>query len=383
VLLNLASHSSVAIAGGGLLGRLLAWQLLESGHAVSLYDAGSLGDSPSAAQTAAGMISPISEAIDTESLMYDLGVASLAQWPQWLAQLAKNVSPVPYAHNGSLIVAHNRDQSLLQQYVHDMQRQVPEAAWGKRLDKQDVLSIEPDVGEHFQQGLFLSEEAHIDNRKLLSVLLQRIQQLGGTCVEHTAVNVEPNALTTINEEQRTPFDLVIDCRGVGAQRQWQGVRGVRGEVLRVQTDEVQLQRPVRLLHPRYQLYVVPKANQEFVIGATQIESEDRSPVSVQSALELNSALYTINPAFSEARIIEMTSNLRPALNDNRPQIQYEDGLIRVNGLYRHGYLLAPIVVQHALALIDANATVERDFADVLYQSVHSSDKRKLQEAPSC
>jgi glycine oxidase len=383
VLLNLASHSSIAIAGGGLLGRLLAWRLLESGHAVSIYDAGSLGDSPSAAQTAAGMISPISEAIDTETLMYDLGIASLAQWPQWLAQLSIDASPVPYAQNGSLIVAHNRDQSLLQQYIHDMQRQVPEAAWGKRLDKQGVLAIEPDVGEHFQQGLFLPEEAHIDNRKLLSVLLQRIQQLGGECAGHTAVNVEPNALTLINEERRISFDLVIDCRGVGAQAQWLGVRGVRGEVLRVQTDEVQLQRPVRLLHPRYQLYVVPKANQEFVIGATQIESEDRSPVSVQSALELNSALYTINPAFAEARIIEMTSNLRPALNDNRPQIQYEDGLICVNGLYRHGYLLAPIVVQHALALIDSSTTVVRDFADVLYKPVQSSYKRKLQEAFSC
>jgi glycine oxidase len=190
-------------------------------------------------------------------------------------------------------------------------------------------------------------------------------------------------ITLIKEQQPISFDLVIDCRGVGAQAQWQGVRGVRGEILRVQTDEVQLQRPVRLLHPRYQLYVVPKANQEFVIGATQIESEDRSPVSVQSALELNSALYTINPAFAEARIIEMTSNLRPALNDNRPQIQYGEGLICVNGLYRHGYLLAPIVVQHTLALIDSSTAVERDFSDVLYQPLQSSYKRPLEEATSC
>lgn len=393
-MLNLTSHSSIAIAGGGLLGRLLAWQLLGSGHNVSVYDAGSLRDSPSAGHTAAGMISPISEAIDTESLMYDLGMASLAQWPQWLAHLSEQLSEqstgqsidnvdVPYSQKGSLIVAHNRDQSLLQQYIHDMQRQVPEAAWGKRLDKQGVLAIEPDVGEHFQQGLFLPEEAHIDNRKLLSVLLQRIQQLGGECVEHTAVDVEPNALVLISEKRRIAFDLVIDCRGVGAQTQWRGVRGVRGEILRVQTDEVQLQRPVRLLHPRYQLYVVPKANQEFVIGATQIESEDRSPVSVQSALELSSALYTINPAFAEARIIEMTSNLRPALNDNRPLIQYQNGLICVNGLYRHGYLLAPIVVQHALALIDPSTTVVRDFADVLYKPVQSSYIKKLQDAPAC
>lgn len=383
-MLNLANNSAIAIAGGGLLGRLLAWQLLELGHSVSLYDAGSLTDSPSAAQTAAGMISPISEAIDTEPLMYSLGVASLALWPQWLEQLSLSASPVAYAHNGSLIVAHQRDQGLLQQYIQDMRQQVPEAAWGELLNKQGIAAIEPDVGEHFQQGLFLPEEAHIDNRQLLSVLLQRIQQLGGECIEHTAVNVEPYAISfdKKNSTKKT-VDCVIDCRGVGAQKQWQEVRGVRGEILRVSTHEVTLQRPVRLLHPRYQLYVVPKANQEFVIGATQIESEDRSPVSVQSALELNSALYTINPAFAEARIIEMQSNLRPALNDNRPQIQYQQGLVSINGLYRHGYLLAPVVVQHALALMTANILPQPAFADVLYRSLEASSEPSLRETLSC
>jgi glycine oxidase len=154
---------------------------------------------------------------------------------------------------------------------------------------------------------------------------------------------------------------------------------VRGEVLRVSTDEVNLQRPVRLLHPRYQLYIVPKPNQEFVIGATQIESEDRSPMSVQSALELNSALYTVNPAFAEARIIEMQSNLRPALNDNRPQIQYTDGIVKVNGLYRHGYLLAPVVVQHTLALLLDSVDVDNTFADILYAPMTKQDNLVKEE----
>jgi glycine oxidase len=381
-LLNLANHSSIAIAGGGLLGRLFAWRLLETGHRVTLYDAGSLSDSPSAAHTAAGMISPISEAIDTEPLMYDLGVASLALWPSWLQQLAGDALPVTYAQQGSLIVAHHRDLGLLQQYKQDMQRQLPETAQGQWVDKQGIAALESDLGEHFQQGLFLAEEAHIDNRQLLRVLLQRIKKLGGDCVENTSVDVEPNRVHLLEKKSTVSFDLVMDCRGVGAKPQWQGVRGVRGEVLRVQTDEVSLQRPVRLLHPRYQLYIVPKANQEFVIGATQIESEDRSPVSVQSALELNSALYTLNPAFAEARIIEMQSNLRPALNDNRPQIQHQEGLIKVNGLYRHGYLLAPVVVQHALALIDepvALDSISTMFSDVLYQPQGELLKGKLSQ----
>lgn len=374
---TLGKHATVGIAGGGLLGRLLAWQLLEAGHQVSLYDAGSLSDSPSAANTAAGMISPISEALDTEPLMFDLGVFALEQWPIWLKQLAglTTCGDVSYSHQGSLIVAHQRDQSLLHQYQQDLQRQLPEAAQGQLLERRAIHDLEGDISDHFQQGLLLPHEAHIDNRQLLKVLLARIEQLGGHCVEHTAVDVFPHGIRAVNAEsaesegKMQSFDCVIDCRGVGAKPQWQGVRGVRGEVLRVQTDEVVLHRPVRLLHPRYQLYVVPKPNQEFVIGATQIESEDTSPVSVQSALELNSALYTINPAFAEARIIEMTANLRPALNDNRPQIQVMDGLIKVNGLYRHGYLLAPIVVQHTLALLLQSVNVDHTFSDILYSEL--------------
>jgi glycine oxidase len=116
------------------------------------------------------------------------------------------------------------------------------------------------------------------------------------------------------------------------------------------------------MHPRYQLYIVPKPDNCFVIGATQIESEDRSPVTLQSSLELGSALYTLSPAFAEARILEQGVNLRPAFMDNMPHVRLQDGLISANGLFRHGYLLAPAVVCHILAHLDnAGATAFADF----------------------
>ncbi|ODS23256.1 glycine oxidase ThiO [Candidatus Endobugula sertula] len=363
----------MAIAGGGLLGRLLAWQLLEHGHQVSVYEAGSLVESPSAAKTAAGMISPISEAIDTELLMYDLGMVALQQWPKWLQQLLQAMpdQPVYYSHQGSVIVAHQRDQSLLHQYRQDIQRQLLECAQGHWLDGTTIAEMEPDLEAYFRQGLYFPDEAHIDNRHLLQVLLTRIQQLGGECIEHTPVDTDVFTIRERLSYTDQHFDSVIDCRGVGAKPQWRNIRGVRGEILRVKTDEVMLRRPVRLLHPRYQLYIVPKPNSEFVIGATQIESEDCSPMSVQSALELNSALYAINSAFAEARILEMDVNLRPALNHNRPNIQCQPGLLRINGLYRHGYLVAPVVVQHTLALLLDSITLKHDFSEILFDGGES------------
>jgi len=130
------------------------------------------------------------------------------------------------------------------------------------------------------------------------------------------------------------------------------VRGVRGEVVRVHSPELALSRPIRLLHPRYPIYIAPKPDGVYVIGATQIESEDTSPTSVRSALELLSALYSVHPAFGEARILEMVTQCRPALPDNLPEIRWDGGrLIRINGLYRHGYLMAPAVMDAALGLL--------------------------------
>ncbi len=352
----------IGIAGAGLLGRLLAWRLLRLGHQVSLFDSGSFLGSPSAAYTAAGMVAPVSEAIDTEPLMFELGKVALEVWPRWLDELdAKPV--VHYGRGGSLIVAHRRDHSLLQQYLHDISTRLPPEAQGRLLEGNNLHELEPDLDSHFREGLWLTGETHIDNRNLLEALLNEIQALGGHCEEWQSVTVEPGQLRTRDKVHR--FDRVIDCRGVGAKSQWPEVRGVRGEVLRVSTKEVNLTRPIRLLHPRYQLYVVPKPKHEYVIGATQIESEDMSPVTVQSSLELNSALYAINPAFSEARILEMRANLRPALNDNRPRIEWSDELIRINGLYRHGYLLAPVVVEHVLAQLSGQGNL--DFANELFQ----------------
>jgi glycine oxidase len=239
--------------------------------------------------------------------------------------------------------------SELEQFERELAFVIPQCKTYHRVNQQQIQELEPDLNPHFSQGLFLAEEGHINNRQLLAALGKEILALGVNLREHTPVNVAThNVITEASEEN---FDLVIDCRGFGAKKQDANLRGVRGETLAVQTKEISLQRPVRLMHPRYQLYIVPKPYNIFLIGATQIESEDRSPVTLQSSLELSSALYTLSPAFAEARIIEMDTNLRPAYMDNLPRVDIQDGLITANGLFRHGYLLAPAVVENILAHI--------------------------------
>ncbi|MCW8196394.1 glycine oxidase ThiO [Proteobacteria bacterium 005FR1] len=337
----------IAIVGAGLLGRLLAWRLLRQGHRVSLFEAGSFDQPRSAAHTAAAMISPLSEVVSSEPLVYHLGMASLALWPQWLSELNSDLpSPVQYGNSGSIVVAHAQDAAELQQFKYDLQTRLQHDDNSRWLDQRELADYEPDLA-HFPQALYLPGEAHVDNRHLLGCLLNQIGKLGGHCVDNTPVIFTNGELDLLGN-----FNYVVDCRGMGSKENHPGLRGVRGEVMWVETGEVRLQHAVRLMHPRYKLYVVPKPQQRFIIGATEIESEDRSPISLQSTLELASALYTINPALAEARVIETDTNLRPAYADNLPRITVNGSCISINGLYRHGYLLAPVMVDHLAQFLD-------------------------------
>lgn len=347
----------IAIAGAGLLGRLLAWKLLEHQHQVTLYETGSMAQSKSAAYTAAAMISPMSEVVVSERSIYQMGIHSLGLWPQWIQQLNIGLEkPVFYNTSGSLVVAHRNDESELEQFYQELCFHLGKNNTSRWLDRDGLYVLEPDLNPEFHRGLYLPDEAYLDNRYLLQALLQAIIKAGGQIHENTHIRLQPQALANGNALEG--YDYIIDCRGMGAKRDQSTLRGVRGEVLWVETDEVRLSRPVRLMHPRYKLYIVPKPKQRFIIGATEIESEDCSPVSVQSMLELCSALYTINPAFAEARILELDANLRPAFIDNMPHIEQQPTLdttsakiISLNGLYRHGYLLAPTMVEHTLNMI--------------------------------
>jgi glycine oxidase len=319
---GLRGDSPVSIIGAGIAG---AWQALlfaQAGHTVTLYERSDAEMTRSTSHWAGGMLAPWCEAEASEPVIGRLGIRSLDLW-------RAHFPNTPF--NGSLVVAHPRDRA-------DFERFAKLTTGHVRLDAQGLRNLEPSLEGRFRDGLFYADEGHVEPRRVLPELHARIAAAGGT-------------IKFDDDAKADDLDgLVIDCRGLAAREDQKELRGVKGEMIVVETSEVELARPIRLIHPRWPLYVIPRGDNKFMLGATSIEAEDTG-VSVRSALELLGAAYAVHPAFAEARIVEFGSGLRPAYPDNLPRITVDNDKIAVNGLYRHGFLLAPALAELTLGYV--------------------------------
>lgn len=357
---------SVAILGAGLMGRMLAVALTQKEQAtpyqVTLFDKDDEQGHASAAHLAAAMLAPLAESAEASRNIMQLGERSLELWPQFLQTL---VEPVFFQRQGTVVLAYEQDSPCLLDFKRRLKHQ--SAADVTMLNRAEIGALEPDLinqTRHFTSGLFLPNEGQLDNRGLLRSLAITIKQRDIAWFTNTSVEPHQSAGNQVwIDHQPKSFDWVIDCRGLGAKMAIQAdaenntnnfsqLRGVRGEVIRVHAPEVKISRPVRLMHPRYPIYIAPKPNQQFVIGATQIESEDLRQPTVRSVLELLSSCFSVHRGFAEAEVLEMSAGLRPALPDNEPKIWHQDRHIKINGLFRHGYLLAPALMEQCLTIIN-------------------------------
>ena len=318
--------SPVSVIGAGIAG---AWQALlfaQAGHRVTVHERSDEAMMLSTSHWAGGMLAPYCEAESSEPLISRLGLRALDLW-------RRELPDTPF--NGSLVVAHSRDRN-------DFERFARLTCGHQRLDARALAAIEPSLEGRFRDALFFPGEGHVEPRRVLPKLHQRIVAAGGTIKFNSEPRVADIAADSGN--------IVIDCRGLAARETEPELRGVKGELILIETGEVELARPVRLIHPRWPLYVIPREDNLFMLGATSIEAEDIG-VSVRSALELLGAAYAVHPAFAEARIVEFGSGLRPAFPDNLPRIAVDDNRIAVNGLYRHGFLIAPALAELTLAYV--------------------------------
>ncbi|MBQ0819387.1 MULTISPECIES: glycine oxidase ThiO [Microvirga] len=304
----------IRVIGAGVAGLTAALELAERGARVEVIDRGPHLGAAACSWCAGGMLAPWCERESSEPVVAELGRRAI-DW--WLRRCPGTT------RKGTLVIARPRDAGDLTHFARRTER----FDW---VDGDRIADLEPDLAGRFHKGLFFADEAHLDPRSALTALAARLVDFG--------VSLRFGAEAPTGDSD---VDRIIDCRGFAAQGDLPDLRGVKGEMLLVRTHEISLQRPVRLLHPRIALYIVPREKGLFMIGATMIESSDRSRVTVRSAVELLNGAYSVHPAFGEAEIVEFGADVRPAFPDNLPAIRDCGRTIYFNGLYRHGFLLAP------------------------------------------
>ena len=342
----MTSQLTIGIAGAGLLGRLLAWHLGHAGHRVSVFDPArdaqpSFDGRQAAGFTAAGMLSPLAELDTSSAEVAMLGWRSIALWRGIVSRLQARPQ---FSTDGSLLLAHRSDIGSAQRVLARLASAPAATPRPELLSAARLGELEPSL-HGASHAWLLPDEGQIDPIAALLALHAEapgVQWHWNQRVE----SVVPGQLV-LQDGMQPRFDMVFDVRGTGSRPELP-VRGVRGETVWLHAPGHGLTRPVRLLHPRHRVYLVPRPGDVVLVGASEIESEDRSPVSLRSAVELMSAAHSVLPALAEARIQRLDVNLRPALPDNEPHIAATAGRVRINGLFRHGWLIAPALVEDAL-----------------------------------
>jgi glycine oxidase len=332
----MTSARDIDVIGAGVLGLWQALTLARAGHRVRLIEASATPFALSQSRWAGAMLAPYCEAEGAEPIVREMGIEALALWRALYPGLV---------NAGTLVVAPPRDRPELFRFARL-------APGHEQIDADRIASLEPDLAGRFSTALYFPDEAHMATPAAMSFLLDTAR----------ASSVDVHLGTTWNpgdSGQRT----VVDCRGLAARDELPSLRGVRGERLLVRVHDIALRRSVRLLHPRHPIYVVPWQDGIHLVGATVIESEDHSVMTVRSALELLGAAYALHPAFGEAEILELGAGVRPSFPDNIPRVIVRDRNVLVNGAYRHGFLMAPVLAA-AVANYLASGTVRHGIMGV-------------------
>ncbi|UWQ23658.1 FAD-dependent oxidoreductase [Leisingera aquaemixtae] len=317
----------ITIAGAGLAGLACAFELAQRGAAVTVYERGKTPGDSSVARFAGGMLAPWCERESAEEDVITLGSRAAGWWAR--------ITPVH--RRGTLVVAPARDRAELTRFAR-------RTTGHRGVNGAEIAGLEPALAGRFAQGLFFEQEAHLDPRRALRDLSATVQAMG----------------VEIRYGSPAPARVTLDCTGMAAPLP--GLRPVRGEMAVLHCPEVEVTRTLRLLHPRMPLYLVPRGDGFFMIGGTMIESSSGRGITLRSLSELLSAAFALHPGFAEASVAETGAGLRPAFADNLPRLTKRDGTLYLNGLYRHGFLLAPAMAEAAARRL-LQETTDEDYRE--------------------
>lgn len=384
----------VVIAGAGIIGVLTAWELRRRGVAVTLFDP---APAQGATRAAAGMLAPVSEVQYGQEMLYPLMLASAAEYPRLIAELAESTArPLGYLRTRTIVLGvDNADRTALAN-IQQLQRK-----FGMDIEEISVAGarrLEAALSPRLTGAFLIPGDHQIDPRQLVSGALDAVCRPGaadGPPAELLAQTVVSLALDSggrrvtgvvTDAGNRVEADAVVLAGGVDAATVDRLPEGLRVPLRPVYGDILRLRTPARLLLPgetnlftstlRAQVhglpvYLVPREDGGIVIGASSREDDLRGP-NTGGVFRLLRDASAVVPAILETELIEVMARARPGTPDDLPVIGVDPevpGVVMSSGYFRHGILLAPLGARLTADLVTGEPP--RDDADHTYRTAAS------------
>jgi len=371
--------ADVIVAGGGVIGTAVAWRAARDGHSVimidpagaTLYWADPRGGDPRVSDTAslvaAGMLGPVSESVFGEQRLLALNLHAVERFPAFNLELETATGQLTGLRTeGTLAVAYDSGDLAALDRLTEFRHSAGLRA--ERLDARETRRLEPFLAASTRGGVLAPGDLSVDNRRYLAALRAAAADAGVKLVTGTVLRAGPGqaevALPGPGGLVLTTYQArhVVIAAG-HATRAIEGVpdsvrraiRPVKGQILRLRHPgglPQLLTRTVRALVQGRDLYFVPRADGELVVGATQEERDDRE-VTAGAVHDLLRDAATAVPAVSELVFAEASAGLRPGTSDNGPIVGLVgDGrMIIAAGHFRNGILLSAATADAVGALL--------------------------------
>ncbi|MEO7260899.1 MAG: glycine oxidase ThiO [Jatrophihabitantaceae bacterium] len=355
-----AQPADALLVGGGAIGLAAAYRLAERGAAVTVVDA---SGGRNASWAAAGMLAPVSEAAFGEDELTRLNLAAVPAFQRLAAELLDRTGqPVGLRTEGTLAVAFNADDRAALDRLTDFRSGLGLST--QRLSGSAARALEPYLAAGVRGGVLSADDLSVDNRRYLTVLRSAAESAGVSFVraEVTSLLWGSAGVTGVRTAAgaELPARTVVLCGGAATGALLAvPVQPVKGQILRLAVpDRLRsagpvLTRTVRGIVRGSEIYLVPRADGEVVVGATCEQQGHDTGVTAGGVYELLRNAYELLPISSEFSFVEARAGSRPGTPDNGPILgRIADGLVLATGHYRNGILLSALTADAVTALVN-------------------------------
>ena len=336
------------VAGGGVIGASIAFELASEGLSVAVFDAQTPGREASWAS--AGMISPPPESSAMSSLL-PLSLASVRLYPEFIRRVEElSEAMVGYRRDGALDLLPNETGQSEIDEILALHRSVGLRA--EALSGPEAREIEPALTGELRAAIHRPDEASLDNRLFTEATLEAARREGAEifpCNGAKALWIEGNACKGLQlQNGRVEAKWTVIAAGCFSARiegvaAYAPVTPAKGQMMAVRCDAVNLKKDLWCGHT----YLVPRHDGRIIAGSTvEYEGFDRN-VTVAGMKKILTGALSLVPALEAARIEETWAGLRPDSPDHLPILGPTDldGLLIATGHFRSGILLTPVTAR--------------------------------------